>query len=51
MSTGQILSKHAAEWQPALQHDFLQQCKDGSVAPAAFDKWLQQDRIFVKEFM
>lgn len=51
MSTEKILSDHEAEWQPALHHRFLQQCKDGSVSAAAFNKWLQQDRIFVEKFM
>lgn len=50
MDCQQILHGHDAEWQPALHHDFLKRCKDGSVPAAAFNKWLEQDHHFVTDF-
>ena len=45
-----MLKAAAAEWQPALHHEFLHACGDGTVSPAAFNAWLQQDHQFVSQF-
>ena len=37
-----ILGDHREEWERALQHSFLQSCRDGSLTPEAFNTWLIQ---------
>lgn len=37
-----ILRDHRKVWEGALQHAFLQKCRDGSVSPEAFNTWLIQ---------
>lgn len=37
-----IVQEQHDRWEKALRHPFLQGCKDGSVAPEAFNTWLLQ---------
>lgn len=44
--------KHAcrAEWQAYIQHSFVRQLGDGSLAPEAFQHYLKQDYLFLIQF-
>jgi len=46
-----IVQEQHDRWEKALRHPFLQGCKDGSVAPEAFNTWLLQDHLWVREFL
>lgn len=45
-----LLVSHQDEWQEAVVHPFLTQCKDGDIHPNQFNTWLVQDYLFVTEF-
>lgn len=44
--------KHAcqAEWQAYIEHGFVRQLGDGSLAPEAFQHYLKQDYLFLIQF-
>jgi len=39
-----------SEWQAYIQHDFVQQLGDASLAPEAFQHYLKQDYLFLIQF-
>ena len=39
-----------AEWQAYIQHSFVQQLGNGSLAPEAFQHYLKQDYLFLIQF-
>lgn len=43
-----LAALHAAGWTAATRHPFLDGAADGSLPAAAFDRWLEQDRLFVE---
>lgn len=38
-------------WTAATQHPFLNAVRDGTIADAAFDRWLTQDALFVADLL
>ena len=50
MSCAQAFSKHKAAWELAIKHQFLADCKDGTLQKLQFDTWLVQDYSFAREF-
>lgn len=38
-------------WTAATRHPFLEAVRDGTITPAAFDRWLAQDVIFVGDLL
>lgn len=48
MSTSaKLISQHADDWDAATRGPFLDGVRDGSLDPATFARWLEQDRHFV----
>lgn len=45
-----LLTAYRQDWTQATVHPFLQQCQQGSIAPAQFNTWLVQDYLFVTDF-
>ena len=45
-----LLEAHPQEWRAAVSGPFLDAARDGSLAAAAFDRWLAQDFLFVQGF-
>ena len=45
-----LLEAHPQEWRAAVSGPFLDAARDGSLAAAAFDRWLAQDFLFVRGF-
>ncbi|MCS6926478.1 MAG: hypothetical protein NZ578_11320 [Candidatus Binatia bacterium] len=45
----QLLHGVAPQWQAMVQHPFLRQLADGTLPHGCFEKWLQQDYVFVRE--
>jgi thiaminase len=45
-----LLEAHPREWRAAVTGPFLAAARDGSLAAAAFDRWLAQDLLFVRGF-
>ena len=41
-SCDDLLSKSAEQWRSAVNADFLDKCKDGTLPPEAFATWLVQ---------
>ena len=41
---------HKQAWLAAFDHDFLLECKKGTISTKQFDTWLAQDYHFAKEF-
>ena len=50
MSCADMFRKHENAWLLAFDHDFLHDCKNGTIGKAQFDAWLVQDYLFVREF-
>lgn len=50
MKTRDLISKHESVWRDAVVHPFLDECATASIAPASFNRWLVQDRMFVVAF-
>lgn len=40
-----------ALWTAAIRHPFLDAVRDGTIADAAFDRWLGQDALFVTDLL
>ena len=38
-------------WTAAIRHPFLDAVREGTIAPAAFDRWLAQDVVFVGDLL
>lgn len=51
IETSQLLAQHAAIWQAATRHPFLDGVRDGSLAAGALDTWLAQDALFVERLL
>ncbi|HZR39492.1 MAG TPA: hypothetical protein VFB12_05205 [Ktedonobacteraceae bacterium] len=49
MKPTDLLERHAATWQAATRHPFLDAVRDGTLAPQSFATWLVQDYLFVKD--
>jgi len=47
----ELILRHPSEWRAATQHPFLEATRDGSLAPEAFNAWLQQDYVFVADLL
>jgi thiaminase/transcriptional activator TenA len=47
MDTETLLRDHAALWQQATRHPFLDGMRDGTLPADALDRWLAQDEYFV----
>lgn len=50
MSCADMFRKHENAWLLAFDHDFLHECKTGTIGKTQFDAWLVQDYLFVREF-
>ena len=50
LSCDHLVSRHAAAWDAATRHPFLEGCRAGTIAPQQFETWLLQDFLFVVEF-
>ncbi len=46
MRTNELIRGEAGLWQAATHHAFLDEVRDGTLAPAAFARWLCQDYHF-----
>jgi thiaminase len=46
----QLVSRHAAAWEEATRHPFLEGCRTGTIEYGQFETWLIQDYLFVVEF-
>lgn len=46
-----LLSRHAEAWRAATSHPFLDGVREGTLAPAAFATWLEQDYHFVGDLL
>jgi thiaminase/transcriptional activator TenA len=44
----QLADRDLAGWRTATNHPFLDGARVGSLPPDAFDRWLEQDRLFVE---
>lgn len=47
-TTTTLLHAHPDRWQAATRSPFLDAAGDGTLDPAAFDRWLEQDHHFVE---
>jgi thiaminase/transcriptional activator TenA len=47
MKTSDLHARYAEAWQNATRHPFLDAVREGTILPAAFDAWLEQDYHFV----
>ncbi|MBD3418968.1 MAG: TenA family transcriptional regulator [Chitinivibrionales bacterium] len=45
-----LTTEYRLEWDRAIRHPFLAECKSASITPAQFNTWLVQDYLFVTEF-
>jgi thiaminase/transcriptional activator TenA len=50
MTCQALLQQFPEQTNAALHHQFLEACASGSIQPAQFDTWLQQDYHFVCAF-
>ena len=50
LTCDQMVSRHAAAWEDATRHPFLEGCRTGTIAHGQFATWLVQDYLFVVEF-
>lgn len=48
MTVRQLAGRDRARWRAATHHPFLDGVRDGSLSDAAFNRWLEQDRLFVE---
>ena len=46
MNTRELIQAEAGLWRAATHHAFLDEVRDGTLAPAAFARWLAQDYHF-----
>ncbi len=46
MNTQELIQAEAGLWRAATHHAFLDEVRDGTLAPAAFARWLAQDYHF-----
>jgi len=44
----ELIDRDPARWRPATHHPFLNGASAGSLPGPAFDRWLEQDRLFVE---
>src|SRR5216684_1403726 len=51
MLAADLISRHPEEWRAAVTHPFLHGVRDGTLASRAFDTWLAQDRLFVRDLL
>lgn len=51
MTGNELVSRYPKEWRSATRHPFLEAIRDGSLPPAAFRAWLQQDYVFVADLL
>ena len=49
MAGSDLIRRHPEEWRAATCHPFLDGVRDGTLPAAAFNTWLQQDYLFVKD--
>jgi formylaminopyrimidine deformylase / aminopyrimidine aminohydrolase len=47
----ELLSRLPGHWRAATRHRFLDGVRDGTLPPAAFDRWLVQDAHFVADLL
>ena len=50
LTCDQLVSRHAAAWDAATRHPFLEGCRTGRISYGQFATWLVQDYLFVLEF-
>jgi thiaminase/transcriptional activator TenA len=48
MNADALLARHAAGWQAATVHPFLDGVRDGSLPADSFDSWLAQDYLYAR---
>jgi len=51
MRTDELVAQHRSVWESATKAPFLDAVRDGSLAEAAFEKWLVQDYLFVRDLL
>lgn len=51
MPPADLIARHPEEWRAAVIHPFLDGVRDGTVARRAFDTWLAQDYLFVRDLL
>jgi thiaminase/transcriptional activator TenA len=51
MLPADLIARHRDVWRAAVTHPFLQGVRDGSLASRAFNSWLAQDYLFVRDLL
>jgi formylaminopyrimidine deformylase / aminopyrimidine aminohydrolase len=51
VNAADLLERHRPAWQAATRHRFLDGVRDGTLAQSAFERWLQQDWLFVVDLL
>lgn len=51
MPVADLISRHPQEWAGATVHAFLDGIRSGTVPPHAFNRWLVQDYLFVRDLL
>jgi thiaminase len=49
--TNELIAEQPQRWQAATSHPFLDGVRDGSLPPAALNRWLAQDYLFVERLL
>lgn len=49
MDTNRLLDKHGELWRESSGHGFIEGVRDGDLPHGAFDTWLVQDYLFVRD--
>ena len=51
MAASDLLRRHPAEWRAATCHPLLDGVREGRITVGAFNSWLQQDYLFVRDLL
>jgi thiaminase/transcriptional activator TenA len=51
MLPADLIARHPEAWRGAVTHPFLDGIRDGTLARRAFDTWLAQDYLFVRDLL
>lgn len=51
MPPADLIARHPEEWRAAVTHPFLASVRDGTLSSRAFNTWLAQDYLFVRDLL
>ncbi len=51
MRAAELISRHPEAWRGATRHPFLDSLRDGTLPSEAFEAWLGQDYLFVRDLL